>query len=647
MNREKLQGKRYIGLLRCSSPGQKDTSIQDQRRLLDAFGQEHGMVCVDHVSLEGVSGSVPGNRTDIQELVARKQTKDDFDVLLVQDTSRLTRAGVHHAHRIQSELNAVGIDVVFSQHDIPDDETGELMVSVRAFSDQHQAKSISLASTRGSMSSLLEDRSAYCRRPPYGIDKLYLSSDGKPLHIIRNCTDGTQLMLDADTGAKITEFGINEKSGVPNHYLKQKQERVQLIPGDKKCVEVVRRIYRRHYIDGWGWYRIAKELNGEGMPSPTGRKWNNPTVGNILRNPIYLGRGIGNRYTSAIYHMRAPNRPVESEVQKRELYDRKRPALRTRKGSDWIEQQHPQLTDLLDPEVREIAAERQARHLSNQALGHSPKPNRDRHRDSKYILKGILHSKQGDLPMTGITTGNKGSKKRYYRISRAHSAPDDQKVLRKQIPADPLEEAVLEAVKATFLSLPDLRERIGRQIQRVAEEQTVDSTERDELLAERDDIRKKLEMVIDHFDSDMQDLGQQKIGVLRNQLRSVEQRLAHCSSAPPQGKQEIEQRINQTVDAIHRLAEHLSTAPPATLRQYLKLFIRNLVVDLETREVLMEIGLPETVDTEQFRMCLVESSAYKSFNETHRDCGTSVALYRLVWDKRLYIYATAPKINAA
>ena len=94
---------------------------------------------------------------------------------------------------------------------------------------------------------------------------------------------------------------------------------------------------------------------------------------------------------------------------------------------------------MIEPEVREIAAARQKTYLDGQAGGHVPKPNRDRHRNSSFFLKGILHSKQGNEPMTGIPTGRKGSKYRYYRVNRAYVAPDGDAVMRRMIPADPIE----------------------------------------------------------------------------------------------------------------------------------------------------------------------------------------------------------------
>ena len=71
--------------------------------------------------------------------------------------------------------------------------------------------------------------------------------------------------------------------------------------------------------------RIAEELNIAGAPSPEGRRWLTGVVRHILGSPIYMGRGIANRQTRGIYHMRGPDRPVEAQLGKRELYQRRRP----------------------------------------------------------------------------------------------------------------------------------------------------------------------------------------------------------------------------------------------------------------------------------------------------------------------------------
>ena len=114
---------------------------------------------------------------------------------------------------------------------IVDGDFAPLQKSILYLSGKQHAKSISTATSRGSMSSLEADRSAHCRLPPYGIDRLYVSADGMPLHIIRNLTDGTQIKLDPTTNAVIGRFSRNAKSGTRQHYIKQKDERIVLVPG--------------------------------------------------------------------------------------------------------------------------------------------------------------------------------------------------------------------------------------------------------------------------------------------------------------------------------------------------------------------------------------------------------------------------------
>jgi hypothetical protein len=207
---EELMGKRYIGLVRCSTDGQKDTSIPDQLALLRGFADKHGMIHVDDVLRGGVSGSKPGNRTDLDELVARKRDRNDYDILLVQDTTRLTRGGVEHGAKIEFEFTKVGVRIVFVADQLPDGDFGGVVRSFLYFSGKQTAKSTSLFSTRGCMSSLEQGRSAHCRRPPYGTDKAYVAPDGSWLHVIRTMPNGTQLKLDAKTGAVIGTFGKNE-----------------------------------------------------------------------------------------------------------------------------------------------------------------------------------------------------------------------------------------------------------------------------------------------------------------------------------------------------------------------------------------------------------------------------------------------------
>ena len=186
IDNSKLRGKRYLCHVRCSTFQQSDTSIPDQLKLLRAFGDENGMIHVDDIILDGVSGSRPGARTDLNDIIERKKRKNDFEILLIQDMSRFTRSGAEHGMKLLYDLNAVGIEVAFVADRLPEGDHGDIMKTVGFFAAQQYAKSLSFAVARGSMSSLEQGRTTHCLRPPYGIDRLFLASDGRKLHIGQN-----------------------------------------------------------------------------------------------------------------------------------------------------------------------------------------------------------------------------------------------------------------------------------------------------------------------------------------------------------------------------------------------------------------------------------------------------------------------------
>ena len=233
-DRNGLEGKRYICLVRCSTNEQEDTSIPDQLRVLHDYGQKHGMVHAgddEKLQLGGVSGSNPGTRLDIEQIIERKRTLNDFDILLVLDISRLTRGGVEHGGKIEFDLAAAGIKIVFASGQLPDGEYAGIIKSVGYYAAQEFAKNVSAAVARGQMSAISEGRQTYCLRPPFAVDRLYVSLDGRPLHIVRNLCNGTQQRLDPKTLAVLQTYPKPIKGQPPIRYRKQAGEHIDLIPG--------------------------------------------------------------------------------------------------------------------------------------------------------------------------------------------------------------------------------------------------------------------------------------------------------------------------------------------------------------------------------------------------------------------------------
>ena len=401
---ERLRGKNCIGLVRCSTAKQADTSIPDQKKALTTFAERHGLTVVDVIALEGVSGSRPGNRGDLQEIIKRKRERNDFEVLLVQDTSRLTRGGMQHGNKIEFDFGAEGIEIVYAMEQLPDGPAGDLVKSFQYYSAKEQARSIAMNVARGSMSAMEQGRLSHARRPPYAVDRLYLGPDGSPRHIIRALADGTQVKLHPTTGVVVERFGHNPNTGRPAHYKKLADETVQLVPGDPRLIETVRLVFRRYLVDRTGFAGIAAELNRAKVPAPAGGFWHKGTIKVIVRNSIYTGTGIANRLTAAVYYVRAPGAPAPAQTELKELASRKRPRTKMRPQTEWLEIPQVAMADFLPADVRDAAVAYQQRFWSDREQGRD-RPLPDRHVDSPYFLKGILVSRQGGMPMYGRRSG--------------------------------------------------------------------------------------------------------------------------------------------------------------------------------------------------------------------------------------------------
>ena len=132
---------------------------------------------------------------------------------------------------------------------------------------------------------------------------------------------------------------------MPAHYIKQKTERIRLVPGDPERLRIVREVYERHLRDGWGYFRIAEELNSRGTPSPRGGKWSTLPCRPCLFN--YGLSRIGTRKPRHERHLLRPwcggSSPGSNRVEgfgggqtrtprasKTEWFERPEPAL------DWI-----------------------------------------------------------------------------------------------------------------------------------------------------------------------------------------------------------------------------------------------------------------------------------------------------------------------
>lgn len=630
MSDRKHEGKRYVCLVRCSTHEQTETTIADQLALLHSFARRHGMVHAEgDIQLDGVSGSHPGARTDIDEVIQRQRLKDDLDALLVQDTSRLTRGGAEHGAKLEFDLAAVGIELIFVGSSVPEGDHGGIVKSVEYYAAKQYAKSVSFSTARGQMSALVQGRMLHSLRPPYAVDRLYVSLDGKPLHVIRTLTDGRQQKLDPTTREVIETYPAPVKGLKPIRYRKQTGERAIYIPGADEQVEVVRQIFRRKLINGWGLWRIAMELNDAGVPSSAGKRWSTMAVKVILRNSVYVGLGIANRKTCALYNERSADAPRPARIDRKEWAARKRPRIRYRPKAEWVERRHPELENFLGPDLRSLAVAYQAQFLT----GAAPKPriNTDRHVESPFILKGILRSKQGNHPMSGRGKGRSSNPHRYYGVGKAHVLPSSDKIGRRLVPAGAIESAVLAAVRETLMQSDDLRAQVGATIRAELAAVEQDEAELARQHAERERIGRQIAFVIEELGTIGREAAKAKIRELESKLAVLEDRIAKAKLSAAGATVDVSAAVERIMDTLADMGRRMDDLPMHALRSLLSVLVSRLEIDLETMEFDLELALPDwaAFDPQRYAaaMGLDKNFFRESYPKTHRGFAVPIAAF--------------------
>jgi len=623
----KLQGRRAFILKRCSSNSQVDTSIKNQDAGLAQLLQDNAVVVVRQKDLAGVTGSVPGARDDIDEIIRLKREGLDFDLLILPNTDRFTRTGSLHGNSILWDLEGEGITVYFASENLwSDDRYHQMLLSMMFDAARQTAVSISRGSTAGNTASFIGGRSPHAKTPPFGMDRMY-SVDGKDLFTIRNLPDGTQEMRDLN-GEVIRTFGRNPKKGTPAHYKKQKNEQIRLVRGNPLHVALVEHICHRIHVLGRASNTVAKELTDQGIPSPTGVDWPAMTVRTIAYNPAYIGSLARGQTTMAVYHTASPGAPIEAKHDPKELRDNPRPRRRHRPYEQWMVRQDPVLAEFLPEHLREPARIAIEADLERRAA--SKPRSKDRHHQSTFILKDVLRSRQGGHRLTGRIGGKRGQV-RYYQISKARYSPRTDHPLKAYIPAEPLERAILAVLREVMANRPDVRGAVERALKKRAAEQDHGSTDRASLEKELNRRQRQIATAIDSLTGD--DAADRPIQDRLARYRQDVSRLTTALRSAPQAPVEIDpDRIADRIAAeMADLSEIFFQDEVETVRQIVALLVGRMEVDLTTKETEIDLHVPDWLAASLSRQPMIGLDAVlasKRCNETHPSEGAKIATYR-------------------
>jgi site-specific DNA recombinase len=250
---------------RYSNEKQNPLTIDQQIRKCREYCDRQSFRILDsHIYVDEAISGATDNREGLQNLLAAAKLKPrPFDVILADDTSRISRRPAD-SHRIFDELKFAGVRVVFVSQGIDSaNEQAETMLGFHGMVDSLYLKDLAKRTFRG-----VQDRAlrglhtggrvfGYKRMP---IENDELDSHGRPLIV------GVRLEVDEEQAS------------------------------------TVRTIFQR-YGDGESMKRIAIYLNDKGIKSPqpqkgrVSRSWCPSSVRHILLNERYRGIVIWGRTT--------------------------------------------------------------------------------------------------------------------------------------------------------------------------------------------------------------------------------------------------------------------------------------------------------------------------------------------------------------
>lgn len=587
-----INGKRYLPYARCSTKAQGDTSIEQQLGAILCFGKERNATAVEPIIRNGVSASVEWNVDEfVREVRDRLDRGEQFDFVFVFDESRLTRGGPLHSSKVRYDLLGMGVDVIGVSRYIEDPRTRQMMTTFDAMAAEAHAEAIATNSSRGAQQSLEAGRRAHCPKPPYGIDKLITTDNGDPLWVLRHLPDGSQEQYNAKTKELIRTYAPNDGRGGSTHYIKSRQERSTLYPGKASLHAHVVRMFTAHDIEKMSCEQIARESNNAKIPSPTGGRWNASTVHAILHNPTYLGRGIANQRSSALKVKRSPNTPTRVQRSHAEMMGRKRPPTETRPRDEWLNIEYPDLVDYLSKPLRDIAERRISKYLDALAAGRAPSLRERSPAAESFLLSGILRTAQLDLPMRGHLGGGKKAYRYYVVRGRQGFNSDEDRYLRKSVPSEPLESAVLQSLQDVICSMPDVIEAylgtLKGQLDAVYADESVDS-----LRAREEKLVKTISWLTESFDEERRDHFTDRLDAAMNELDTVREQLTTMTIATPPSDEEL----MEWAEAIRGEANLLDGTSFAERRRLVELFVSDCVIDMETLECEMTLAMPDWVD---------------------------------------------------
>lgn len=538
------------GYLRRSTEKQ-EKSLDDQRSEIERYAAQHGYSVVRWFEDDGISGDLTTKRKGFQAMHRAACNGRDFDVILVWDSDRFGRFNSIEGGYWIHPLVEAGVRLVTVTKGPVNwtDFTGRMMYAIEQEGKHQFLVDLSRNTARGQITTALAGH--LCgQAAPYGYDRMYVDEHGQHRQRVHN----------------------GEEFAKPRSWY------VTLVPSDDpEKVATAKWLFATYANTDVGLRKMADDLNTRKVPCPGDGRWSNKrakpgtpaglwwpaTIREILRNEAYMGtfvwakRRIGkyHRVAAGEIHTRTDGsktktNPVEERMVKTNAHE----ALIT--AATW-------------KRVQTKLAARRLRSTSGR-----------RTNGDAYMLSGMLYCAHCGRKMHGMkSTRRKGGKVYVYHkyiCSTFHAIGTVNGCGHHAVDQAAILEFVCRVLREEVLAggHKDTLRRLVKD--RLEADAKADPAERKALQAKVADLDRDIETGTKRLlraPDNIADLLAGELSKLRAQRDRLADDLERLTAASGKGKATS---LDAKVEAMWRLANEISRAEPARVREVLRRMVERI-----------------------------------------------------------------------
>lgn len=263
--------KKAVAYYRHSAKDKQENSVAIQQGHAQSFARTHNIEIIHEEADEGESG-LSADRPGFQRLFdgwIKNPLAPSFDFVFVYDVSRWGRfQDQDEAAHYEYTCKQNGKKVVYVSQGFPKEDEqliSTLQTSIGRYMAAEYSRQLSGKVFHGCVK-VSEQGFSAGGQPPYGMSRLLLGEDKKPVKILKR----------------------GQWKSISN-------ERVTFAPAEDGSAEIVKEMYSL-LVEKWeSPQTIADILNARGVLTVQGKKWKSTGVLHLLTNEIYTGTRIYNK----------------------------------------------------------------------------------------------------------------------------------------------------------------------------------------------------------------------------------------------------------------------------------------------------------------------------------------------------------------